>query len=310
MSTPAPFPVNAQYTAIAIAYRNNRMIADEVLPRVPVARDFKYLKHNLADGFTVPDTKVSRTGQVNKVAFSATEETASVDDWGLDAPVPQSDIDVAPAGHDPLGKATEQTTNLILLDREVRTSQLVFNAGSYATGNKTTLSGTSQWSHAESKPIPAIVNALDSCIMRPNIAVLGRATSTKLRMNPSVVKAYNGTLGEDGMVPLAFLQELFELEAIFVGEARLNIARPGQAISVQRVWGGHASFIYRDRLADARSGTTFGLTGEFGTRIAGATPDKNIGLRGGQMVRVGESVKELITAPDLGFFFENAIAGV
>lgn len=308
MST--PFPVQAERTAIAIAYRNTRMIADDVLPRVPVARNFTYQLHNLGEGFTIPDTKVSRTGRVNQVEFSSTEKEAKVDDHGLEAPVPQTDIDSAPAGHDPLNKATEQVTNLILLDREVRVSNLVFSGASYGANNKATLSGTSQWSHASSKPIPQIVDALDSCVMRPNIAIFGRATSTSLRRNPSIVKAYNGTTGEDGMVPLEFLRELFELEAIFVGEARLNIARPGQAITLARAWGGHASFIYRDRLADAKSGTTFGLTGQFGDRIAGATPDKNIGLYGGQMVRVGESVKELITAPDLGFFFENAIASV
>ncbi|GAB2927502.1 phage capsid protein [Rheinheimera gaetbuli] len=308
----APFPTNPVNTAIAIAYRNTRLIADEVLPRVPVdGTEFKYMLHNLADGFTVPDTKVSRKGRVNQVEFSATEETASTEDHGLDAPVPQSDIDKAKntPGYDPLAKATEQTTNLIMLDREVRTSQLVFNAASYGANNKLTLSGTSQWSHADSSPLPVITDALDDCIMRPNIGVWGRRTSTMLRRHPKIVKAYNGTLGDDGMVPLQFLADLLELEAIFVGEAKLNIARPGQAASLARVWGGHAAFIYRDRLADAKSGTTFGFTGEYGSRTSRNDFDRNIGLNGGQMVRVGEQVKELITAPDLGFFFENAVAG-
>ena len=34
----APFPIDPELTAIAIAYRNGRMIADEVLPRVPVGK--------------------------------------------------------------------------------------------------------------------------------------------------------------------------------------------------------------------------------------------------------------------------------
>jgi hypothetical protein len=307
----APFPTNPVLTAIAIAYRNTRLIADEVLPRVPVAaEEFKYLKHNMADGFTVPDTKVGRKGRVNQVEFGATEETASTQDYGLDAPVPQKDIDNAKStpGYDPLAKATEQTTNLILLDREVRTSNLVFNAASYAASNKVALSGTSQWSHADSNPLPVITDALDSCVMRPNIGVFGRRVSTILRRHPRIVKAFNGTLGDDGMVPLQFLADMLELEAIFVGEARLNIARPGQSVNLARVWGGHASFIYRDRLADANSGTTFGFTGQYGSRISGSEFDRNIGLKGGQMVRVGEQVKELITAPDLGYFFENAVA--
>ena len=305
----APFPINPALTAIAIAYRNTRLIADQVLPRVPVgAQEFKYLKHDLAEGFTVPDTKVGRKSRINQVDFSATEETGATQDHGLESPVPQRDIDNAPPNYDPLGRATEQTTNLILLDREVRASNAVFNAANYAAGNKTTLSGTSQWSHEDSNPLTAIADALDSVVMRPTIGVLGRAVSTKLRRHPKVVKAFNGTLGDEGMVPLQWLAEILELEAILVGEARLNIARPGQAANLSRVWGNHASFIYRDELADANNGTTFGFTAEFGGRIATSSFDKNIGLRGGQMVCVGESVKELITAPDLGYFFENAIS--
>ena len=60
--------------------------------------------------------------------------------------------------------------------------------------------------------------------------------------------------------------------------------------------------------ADANGGITFGFTAQWGTRIAGAVPDNRIGLRGGQRVRVGESVKELIIAPDLGYFIQNAVA--
>lgn len=305
----APFPIDPELTAIAIAYRNGRMIADDVLPRVPVGvQEFKYWKYNLADGFTVPSTLVGRKSKPNEVEFNATDVPSSTEDHGLDSPVPKADIDNAPANYNPLGRATEQVANLIILDREVRTSGLVFSNSSYAAGNKTTLSGTAQWSDPTSSPLPVITDALDSLVMRPNIGVLGRRTATMLRRHPKIVKAYNGSLGEDGMVPLAFLQDLLELEQILVGEARINTAKPGQNPVLARAWGPHASFIYRDRLADSRNGTTFGFTAQWGGRIAGSIPDPDIGLRGGQRVRVGESVKELISASDLGYFFENAVS--
>ncbi len=104
------------------------------------------------------------------------------------------------------------------------------------------------------------------------------------------------------------LAQLFELEEVLVGEGWLNTAKKGQAATFARVWGKHCSLIYRDRLADANRGVTFGFTAEFGTRVAGSIPDPNIGLRGGQNVRVGESVKELVTANDLGYFVQNAVA--
>ncbi|HAT1683661.1 TPA: phage capsid protein [Klebsiella oxytoca] len=306
----APFPSSPFLTAIALAYRNTSLIADSVLPRVPVGnQEFKYWKYALGDGFTVPETLVGRTSQPNQVEFSATEETSSTRDYGLDAPVPKADIDNAPPGYDPRGRAAEGVTDLILLDREVRTSRLVFSDKSYPTGNKETLSGNDQWSNDASKPVRKIVAALDKLIQRPNVAVLGRATATALRMNPSVVKAYNGTLGDDGLVPLDYLRQLLELDDILIGSAFVNIARPGQKPNMVRAWGNHAAFIYRNPLATPQNGVTFGLTAQWGSRISGSIPDPDIGLRGGERVRVGESVKELIVASDCGYLFQNAVTG-
>jgi hypothetical protein len=305
----APFTIDPALTAIAIAFRNARMIADDVMPRVTVGKqEFSYLEHNLAEGFTIPDTRVGRRSAPNQVTFSATEKTASTTDHGLDAPVPNADIENAPSNFDPLGHATEQTTNLIALDREVRVSSAVFNTANYAGANTDTLSGNDQWSDPDSSPLVAIMDALDSVIMRPNIAVFGRSVSTALRRHPKIVKAFNGTLGDEGLVPLAFLKELLELDDIYVGEAKLNVARPGQAINLQRVWGPHAAFLYRDRLASTQGGTTWGYSAQWGTRIASQQVDNDIGLRGGVRVRVGESLCELVAAKDLGFLFEDAVA--
>lgn len=306
----APFPIQPELTAIAIAYRNGRLIADDVLPRVPVGKqEFKYWLYSKAEAFTVPDTKVGRRSKPNQVEFSATEQTSATEDFGLDDPIPQNDIDNAPPNYNPLGRSTEQLTNLILLDREVRAANLVFTAATYPTGSKVTLSGTSQWSdYTNSNPIDAITAALDTCIMRPNIAVFGRSTFTKLSQHPRIVKAVLGNAGDSGIARRQDIAALLELDDVLVGEGWVNTAKKGQSPNLVRVWGKHAAFLFRDRNADTRSGTSFGYTVQFGGRVAGAIADPDIGLKGGQRVRAGESVKELITAADLGYFFENAVA--
>ncbi|MDU4365691.1 MAG: phage capsid protein, partial [Klebsiella oxytoca] len=241
----APFPIDPHLTAIAIGYRNLSLIADSVLPRVPVGKaEFKWWKFDLGQGFTVPTTTVGRTSQPNQIEFDAE-------------------------------------------------SKEVFNAANYPVGNKENLAAADQWDNDASKPIRKIVTALDKMIMRPNVAVLGRSTATALRQNPSVVKAYNGTLGEDGLVPLDFLRGLLELDEIVVGSAFVNIARPGQKPVLVRAWANHAAFIYRNLLADTQGGVTFGFTAQFGSRVSGSIPDPDMGMRGGQRVRVGESVREL-----------------
>lgn len=308
----APFPVQPELTAVAIAYRNAKLIADGVFPYLPVgSTEFKYLKHTAAEGFTVPDSKVGRKSAPNEVEFSATEVTAKTEDEGLDDPVPQHDIELAnTAGYDPLGRAVEGVMDLILLGREKRSADLAFDANQYAAANKTTLAGANQWSDfAGSNPINDILVGLDACIMRPNVMVLGRAVWTKLIQHPKIVKATYGDATDAGVARKRDVAELFELEEILVGEGWINTAKKGQPAVFARVWGKHAALILRDPLAlSTGQRPTFGFTGRFGSRIAGAMPDPKIGLRGGQRVRAGESVKEVICANDLAYFIQNAVA--
>jgi len=304
----APFPISPLLTAITIAYRNVRLIADEVLPRVPVAQqEFKYRKYALSSSFTVPDTLVGRTSRPGQVEFGFSEVPAATRDYALDDPVPQADIDNAPQGYDPIARAVEGITDLILLDREIRTSALVFNSASYPGANQVQLSGTQQWDDPDSDPIEDITLGLDTVVMRPNIMVLGNAVATALRRNAKIVKSYNGSLGDAGIVPLEFIRELFELDAVLVGQGWVNAAKPGQPVSLSRVWGNHAALIYRDSLAGTNDRTTFGITAQWGDRVAGSLPDPDIGMRGGYIVRAGESVAEVVTASDLGYFIQDAV---
>ncbi len=304
-----PFPVVAALVAIAITYRNNRLIADDVMPRVPVGKqEFRYKKFRKSEAFTVPDTLVGRRGVPSRVSFGYDEATGSTQDYGLEDAIPQSDIDNAPDGFSPVDHATESLMDLVLLDREVRVATTVTSAASYAPGNVIALTGAQQFSNPLADPVPLITEALDGVIMRPNVGVLGRAAFSALSQHPRVVKAANRNSGDSGKATREAIAELLELEALYVGEGFVNIAKPGQEPVIQRVWGNTMSLLYRDMLARPDGmRATWGFTAQWGTRIAGQWEDKNVGLRGGQIVRVGESVREVVSAPDLGVLLQNVV---
>ena len=308
----AAFPTSPELIATAMAYRNKRLIADSVLPRLPVGKqEFKYYTWNLGEGFTIPNTAVGRTSKPNEVEFSATETPSATLDYALDDPIPQADLDNAPTGINPRSRATEGLTDLILLDREVRTAGVVFNANTYGAANKVTLAGTSQFSDTTSDPIATIQAGLDALLVRPNVMVIGRPAWSVLARHPKIVAAVNRNAGQSGIAAAQAVADLFELEEILVGEAFLNTAKRGQAANLSRVWGKHIALIYRDTLAApnaSQSRMTFGFTAQWGDRVAGSNPDPNIGMRGGERVRVGESVKEEICAAALGYFIQNAVA--
>lgn len=310
-----PFPVDARLTGITLAYRNKNLIADEVLPRVQVGgQTFRYWRYDHVQNMTIPNTLVGRKGRPNEVEFGATEDAGQVYDYGLDDVVPNDDITAAQqsgGGWDPIGQATQGLTDLVALDREVRVARLVFNPTTYGTANKEQNTTGDYWDDPDSDPVLQILDILETPLVRPNTAVFSRKVYDRLRKHPKVVAAAYSTGGNaavGGVINRAALASVLEVERILVGEAFVNIAKPGQDPTVQRTWGNHAAFLHINPLANSRSAqATFGYTAQWQGRVSGTIPEPVTGLRGATRVRVGESVNELIVMPGAGYLVQDAI---
>jgi len=319
MLSTGAFPVNPALTAIAIGYRNPdvNLIADRVLPRLPTPQKFGYTVYSAAQGYTVPNTKVGRKSDPTMVDFGGTPVNSETVDYGLDDLVPNLEIKAweempKPASGgpiSPLAASTMMLTGLVELDREVRVSGQVFNTNNFAAANQSTLSGTSQWSdYTNSNPLSALLTALDSTLIRPNKLVLGQQAWTVLRQHPKIVNAVYRTPQNSGSVPKEGLAELLEIDEVIIGTAFVNTARKGQPAAYSRAWGKHAALLSVSLTAAQTMQPTFGFTAQFGTRIAGEIAAPTKGLRGGTIVRSGESVQEVITCPDAGYLFQNCVS--
>ncbi len=307
----APFPIDPVRTGIALAYKNEAMIADQVLPiATPVAKkEFTYMSVPIAEGLTVPDTRIGRRSEANTINVSATEATSATEDFALSDLVPNEDIDNAPEGYDPLNHATETVTDLMELDREVRTAGVVFNAATYGTPNKTQLAGTAQWSDAASDPAKALFLACDTPLVRPNLLVLGQSVWTTIAIHPKVIAALYGSASTLGKARLQDLAEYLEISKVVVGRSRVNTAKKGQTPTLSRAWGKHAALLHVNPLANNQRGLTFGMTVPKGQlRAVRVIPEPKLGIGGSQRVQVESQVKELITAADCGYFFQDAVA--
>jgi len=311
MSTQAPFIINPELTAVSLAYKNGLMIAESVLPRVPVGtQDFKYTVHTKDEPFNLPETQVGRTGKVGEAEFTATDATASCVDQAIKGNVPLQDIENAKNNNfSPMGRMTEGLSEIIMLRREKRTADIAFAAATYPVGNKQTLSGTSQWSdHTDSDPLGDILTAMDATWITPNKLIINRAVWKALRTHPDIIKATQGNSGDTGIAARQAVAEMLELQEIIIGESKINSANKGQTSSLTELWGKHAALLYIDPAVAPRNGVSFGYTATFGTKETYSKFDDEIGMRGANVVKTGESLIELITASDCGYFFENAVA--
>lgn len=293
-------------TNISIQYRNKRLIAEDVMPRATAkSKEGKYKKYAKKERFTIPSTRVGPKSKPNEVDWSTEEDTYACKDYGLDDFVSNDEIANAEAPIAVEGDTAEFVTDLVALDREKRVADLVFNAANYPTGNKVDLANA--WDNTGTRDaVDDILVGVDACFMDPTILVIGIEAWRKLQRNVKLIQAIKGTIEGQSITP-EDVAKYFELEEVLVGQSRVNTAKRGQSPVWARVWGKHAALLRRVRNPGTRS-VHFGTTFEWGTRVAGRIPDQTRGLRGGLLIRVGETVDEKVVAGDVAYFFENAVA--
>ena len=305
------YPVDFERTAIAVGYGNDSYIADMVLPRVEVVRkEYRYTEYPLAESFSVPDTRVGRRGTPAMVHFTAREKSGACEDYALDDLIPDDDVrNTPPTTADPIDRSTMMLMDLLMIDREKRVADLVFDAAKYGAANKVTLAGNDQWSadHKDSDPVADIVDAIESMIVKPTHFCMGSEVWKDLRTHSAVLKSVNRNEGDRGIASRMMVEDLLEVK-IVVGEAWINAARPGQEANLNRVWGKHALLYRADPNAAPNGPPTLGITASYRGREVYSRFDPVRGARGGHLLRVVDSCDERIIAGKAGYLFRNAVA--
>ena len=311
----ATFDLQPRLSEISMAVMVEGMIADEVCPVVDVPPRFAYTRVDTGSRLRIPDVRIGRTAQANQVEHTSRDEIVEVEDYGLEDPVPVRDSHVhmdQVSNVDPEELATEATTQLVVLAREQRVANLVFNAENYRTGLKKSVMGTGRWSeYSTSTPRTDILAAKDLMLVKPNLLVLGRQTWTWLSQHPQMVESavHSGAgLNAQGAISLEQAKAVLQIDEILVGEAWNDTARQGQDASYARLWGPHAALlrIQRPVAANRIVVPTWCFTGAWMRRQVGSYFDARRGMLGTNVVKVFESCRELVSWQDAGYFFENA----
>lgn len=308
------FDVQTRLTQIAMAMRPMDFIADAVCPRVPSPMMFTFTKGRPEELLAIPETRIGRASRANRVEAGADDTTLKCEDHGLEDPVPASDEDWARsqmASWDPQGQATMNVASWMYMAREKRVADLYFNRNTYASTLRSLLSGNTQWSnYANSNPVDAILAAMDKMLIRPNTGIFGQATWTKFRQHPKVVKNARGNDGGEGAITREDARRILELDRIEVGRTWSNTANKGQDATYSRLWGKHFSMHYLNDAVTSSENTmpTFGFTAEFEGMMAGSYNEPGTGVKGAEIVKIYDRIRELVAWKETGYFFENAVA--
>ena len=306
----SPYPVDFHRSGLAVGYANEEYIADQLLPRIPVLvrREYRFNEYPIEEHFTVPPTLVGRRSAPAMVHLTSSEVTRSVDDYGLDDAIPADDVQNTPAtAMNPIDRSSMVLTDLLMISQELRVARMTFDAAQYPASNKVTLSGTSQWNHADSNPLRDIVAAQTAMIVKPTDIAMGEEVFAALRVHPRMLKATHANDGDSGIASKQAMERVLMLR-IHVGSARVNTARPGQAANLERCWGKHALLYRRDPNVDYKGPPSLGFTAPYLGRQVMVGFDPRVGVRGTFVVRVVDSCDEAIVSKLAGYLFRNAVA--
>jgi len=302
--------VDPVLSEIAHGYRNADMVGMNLFPSVPVAqRGGKIISFSKED-FALYNAARAPGSNTKRIQFGYSSGSYALEQHALEAVAPwelQQEAN-AVAKINIAAMAVRKAQNIIALRLEKAQADLATTAGSYAAGNKTTLSGTSQWSDytgtsAPSKDIETAKEAIRSQIGRAgNTVIVSASVMAKLRQHPSIIDRIKYT-GRD-VVTTDLLAALWGVDRVLVGGAVYTDASG----TITDVWGKFVVVAYTQLGSVADLGEpTYGYT----YRLDGAPyvepgyEDRNAKS---DIYPVTDEVAPVLTAATAGYLISAAIA--
>ena len=231
--------VDPMLTRTAIAYSNERMIADAIFPELAVKKQSG--KHFVYDRgrFRVEETERASGANSKEVTLALTTgSTYFAEDHALRQFVADEDRDNAITPTTPMVDATENVMDMLKIAKEKQLADLITSTGNLT--QNTTLSGTDQWSdYNNSDPFDDIetgMQTVHSAIgMNPNTAIIGKEVFDKLKHHPDLLERVK--YSERGVITEDMLAALIGVERVLIGGAYYTSSVEGQTEATSYVWG-------------------------------------------------------------------------
>jgi len=226
MTTATARVIDPILTNVARGYQNSAMVGGALFPAVPVQQRGGKIISFGKESFMAYATGRAPGTNTKRIQIGYSSGSYALEDHSLEGLVPfelQEEAQAVP-GINLASGAIRTVQDIIALRLERAQATLATTAGSYASSNKTTLSGTSQWSDLTTgasdpiKDIEAAKEAIRASVgQRPNVVVMGAAVAASLRQHPKIIDRIKYT-GRD--VPTeALLASLFGVSQVLVGDA-------------------------------------------------------------------------------------------
>jgi hypothetical protein len=310
MSTNRYQGVDPVLSNISIGYSNDTYIADSIFPAMPVSKQSG--KHFIYDKgrFRNPENKRASGAPSNEVTLSLTTGLPYfAEDHSLKQFVTDEDADNAVPPLDPYVDATENVTEMHMINKEVELATMLTST-SVMTQN-ITLSGSAQFSdYDNSDPFGVIETGMQtvhaSIFQRPNTAIIGKQVWDKIKNHPDFLERVK--YSQKGVITEDLLASLIGVDRVLIGAAGKNTAKEGQTDAMGYIWGKDIVLAYINPRVGQKM-ITLGLNYQWKTRKVERLRGSDEEDRKGTYVRVGDNYYDLqLVSAAAGYLIKNAVA--
>ena len=300
-----PYVIDPELTGLAIAHQPTEFIGDMALTKTYVdSPEFKYHYYNKGQFLTTVDTEIGEYGLPEETEFKYTEKHSGTKIYSHATKLTVRHLKMDTKERNKEAKRVMFSKGILKLADEVRLAELLRNTSTYE-GNYSSLTNLNNFASASATPLAFVQQCMDKMWKPANTMIISRAGASFLRGCKSVVQMYKGSAIEDGLVPLEFLKEVFDVENILVGSARVNTNKRGQSLNLSYVWGNDMILMYLDKAADLDCGVTFGQRAVYKDYNVQTYMDEKPGAEGVKYYKSVEEFTDVVTCPDCGYLIKN-----
>lgn len=290
---------------LAVKYRNMNLIADQVLPSVPVTKESDSY-YTWVRSFNLPETLRANGAPANMATWGVSLSSYSLNEHALKDVVTDRDR----ANSDEIqmdAETTEFLTDKILLRREYEASKVLFTTGSWS--NNTSLDTATSWEYntTTSAPIQQVLSATAKIIkssgVKPNVAILGHDAIDALKENPNVYNRIQYV--ERAILTPDLIAALFDLDKVFVGTAVYDAGAVGVAESITSIWGPNALIAYINPAAGMKALSAAKMLTINGGYKVKKWREEEVG---GDYIEVSSMFVPKLVATACGYYFSSVTA--
>jgi len=299
--------IDVPLSNVAIAYRPQNLIAEEICPIVTVPKQSDaYYVWSLADALRIEEDKRAPGAEANVITRSVSSGTFFAYNYALKDRIPYEDIENADAGF----VFTERSSRVEMLKDKLYLGweyRVALQCTSTSNVGSSTATASAWTDYTNSNPIgnirTAIYNVEGATGYRPNSIIFGRYAWFHFLQNDDVQANLFGTVTGQGSPKIVTRQSvatMLELDRVLVGGGIYNTAQEGQSASLSNLWNDQV-LVYFAPLQPRKDVPSFMYAFRWGKVMNMEARVYDLPRNHAEEIELGYYQDEKITASALGF---------